>query len=60
VTRRLREHGPALAFAGLGVWAMTFLGLYGFGWNDYENEVLPAYDALTAGHVWSFLTLAPA
>jgi len=39
---------------------MTFLGLYGFGWNDYESEVLPAYNALLGGHVWQFLTLAPA
>ncbi len=39
---------------------MTYLGLYGFGWNDYLTEALPAYDALTAGHVWQFLVLAPA
>lgn len=39
---------------------MTFLGLYGFGWNDYQSEVLPAYNALLGGHVWRFLTLAPA
>jgi hypothetical protein len=38
---------------------MTFLALYGFGWNDYQVEVTPAYDALTAGHVWQFLQLAP-
>jgi hypothetical protein len=59
VTRRLRDHGPALVFATAGVWAMSFLALYGFGWNDYETEVAPAYGALTAGHVWQFLTLAP-
>jgi len=56
---RLRDQGPALAFAALGVWAMSYLALYGFGWNDYESEVTPAYDALTAGHVWEFLKLAP-
>ena len=60
VTRlRVRDHGPALAFAALGVWAMSFLTLYGFGWNDYASEVAPAYDALTAGHVLQFLQLAP-
>ena len=56
---RLREGGPALLAASLGVWMMTFLGLYGFGWNDYATEVTPAYDALVGGHVWRFLTLAP-
>ena len=59
MTRRLRDHGPALVFATVGVWAMAFLALYGFGWNDYESEVAPAYAALTSGHVWHFLTLAP-
>jgi len=60
VTRRLRDHGPALALAALGVWAMSYLALYGFGWNDYEQESLPAYSALVGGHVWQFLTLLPA
>jgi hypothetical protein len=59
VTRRLRDHGPALVFAAAGVWAMSFLALYGFGWNDYETEVTPAYAALTSGRLWQFLTLAP-
>jgi hypothetical protein len=56
---RVRDHGPALAFAALGVWATSFLTLYGFGWNDYATEVAPAYAALTAGHVLGFLQLAP-
>ena len=60
VTRlRARDNGTALAFAALGVWAMSFLALYGFGWNDYSTEVRPAYDALVAGHVWQFLQLNP-
>ena len=60
VTRlRLRDHGTALAFAALGVWAMSFVALYGFGWNDYSTEVRPAYDALVSGHVWQFLQLDP-
>jgi hypothetical protein len=60
VTRlRLRDHGPALALGALGVWAMSFLTLYGFGWNDYSTEVAPAYAALIAGHLRLFLELAP-
>ena len=59
VTTRLREHGSALVVAAAGVWAMTYLALYGFGWNDYGDEVAPAYSALTSGHVWQFLKLAP-
>jgi hypothetical protein len=59
MARRAREHAAALAFAAGAVWLMTYLGLYGFGWNDYSTEALPAYDALTGGHLWSFLALAP-
>jgi hypothetical protein len=60
VTRRLRDHGPALAFAGLAALAVGYVTLYGFGWNDYETEALPAVTALTGGHLWEFLKLAPA
>ena len=60
MTTRLRDHAPALLFATAGVWAMSFVALYGFGWNDYSVEVAPAYGALTSGHVWTFLQLAPA
>ena len=49
-----------LAFAAAAVWAMSFLTLYGFGWNDYAVEVAPAYSALAAGHLVGFLQLAPA
>jgi hypothetical protein len=59
VTRRLREHGLALVFAGVGVWTMVYLGLYGFAWTDYDFEVTPAYNELTAGHVWAFFQHAP-
>ncbi len=47
-----------MACAGCAVTA--WLGLYGFAWNDYETEAKPAFDALVAGHVSSFLALAPA
>jgi hypothetical protein len=39
---------------------MAWLGLYGFAWNDYEDEAKPAYDALTHGHLLAFLRLTPA
>ena len=59
MTRRLRDHGPALAIGAAAAWAVAYVSLYGFGWNDYESESLPAYTALTGGHIWQFLKLAP-
>jgi hypothetical protein len=46
--------------AGAGCAAMAWLALYGFAWNDYDNEARPAVDALVNGHVLDFLRLAPA
>ncbi|HZL54201.1 MAG TPA: glycosyltransferase 87 family protein [Solirubrobacteraceae bacterium] len=60
MSRRLRDHGPALGFAAVAAWAAGYVSLFGFGWNDYDTEALPAYTALTGGHVWQFLKLAPA
>jgi hypothetical protein len=45
--------------AALGVACMAWLGLYGFAWNDYETEALPAMQALVHGHFASFAQLAP-
>lgn len=56
---RLRPHLPALLGAVLGAAAIAWLGLIDFGWNDYAWEADPAFDALRAGHVGTFLTLAP-
>ena len=39
--------------------AMAWLGLYGFGWNDYEVEARPAVDTLVHGHLGAFFALAP-
>jgi hypothetical protein len=50
--------GALMAAAGCA--GIAWLGLYGFGWNDYEVEVKPAYQALLGGHLGSFLRLAPA
>ncbi|HEY3865575.1 MAG TPA: glycosyltransferase 87 family protein [Solirubrobacteraceae bacterium] len=56
----VRENALCAFLAGAGTAAMVWLGLYGFGWNDYETEAKPAFDALTHGHVLEFLRLAPA
>jgi hypothetical protein len=47
----------AFAFAASGVTA--WLGLYGYGWNDYDTEARAAVDALVQGHLTSFFGLAP-
>ena len=47
-----------MAAAGSGT--LAWLGLYGFAWNDYDNEARPAFDSLVHGHVLDFLRLAPA
>jgi hypothetical protein len=57
--RTLRANAACLAMAAVGCLALAWLGLYGFGWNDYENEALPAVDALVRGHFSAFLALAP-
>jgi hypothetical protein len=58
--QRLRENALCASLACAGCAAMAWLGLYGFAWNDYDNEVRPAYEALVRGHVLGFLRLAPA
>jgi hypothetical protein len=56
----VRENALCISVAAVGSAAMAWLGLYGFAWNDYDNEVRPAFDALAQGHVVEFLRLAPA
>ncbi len=56
----MRENALCAFLAAAGSATMAWLGLYGFTWNDYDNEARPAFDALTHGHVVSFLQLAPA
>jgi hypothetical protein len=58
--RAVRENALCALVAAAASAAMAWLGLYGFAWNDYENEAKPALDALTHGHVLEFLRLAPA
>jgi hypothetical protein len=56
----VRENALCASIAGAGSAAMAWLGLYGFTWNDYDNEARPAFDALVHGHAMEFLRLAPA
>ncbi len=58
--RGLRENAPCALIASGACAAMAWLGLYGFGWNDYETEARPAFEALAHGHLLGFLRLAPA
>jgi hypothetical protein len=58
--RVIRANAPAASMAAIGSAVIAWLGLYGFAWNDYDNEVRPAIDALQAGHVERFLALLPA
>jgi hypothetical protein len=58
--RLLRENALCALMASTGCATLAWLGLYGFGWNDYEVEAKPAFDALVHGHLSSFLQLAPA
>lgn len=59
--RRIVRENAAWALAATAASALVgWLCLYGFGWNDYEVEVRPAYEALVHGHVMRFLQLAPA
>src|SRR6185437_10601251 len=58
--RTARENAPCALAALAGCAALAWLGLYGFAWNDYDNEARPAFDALVGGHLEQFLRLAPA
>ena len=58
--RVLRENAVCALMAAAGSAALAWLGLYGFAWNDYDNEARAAMAALTSGHVGEFLRLAPA
>src|SRR4051812_22404326 len=55
-----RQHLPSLSFAVVASLAMSWLGLYGFAWNDFDDEALPSFEALVHGHVGDFLQSAPA
>jgi hypothetical protein len=50
---------PWLALACAAGALTAWLGLYGYGWNDYDTEARAAVDALVQGHLGSFFELAP-
>ncbi len=56
---RVRENVLCALVASAGCATIAWLGLYGFAWNDYDNEARPAFDALVHGHMLEFLRLAP-
>ncbi|HTD58017.1 MAG TPA: glycosyltransferase 87 family protein, partial [Solirubrobacteraceae bacterium] len=58
--RIVRENAVCALLAGAASATMAWLGLYGFAWNDYDNEARPAFDALVHGHAVEFLRLVPA
>ncbi len=55
----IRENAISIAVAAAALLVLGWLGLYGWAWTDWDNEARPAVDALLAGHVSQFLTLAP-
>jgi len=57
---RLRSEWPWWVAGLLAVVVMSWVGLVGFAWNDYDAEVSPAFLALIAGDVQGFLSLLPA
>jgi hypothetical protein len=58
--RALRENAACALSAACGCLVLAWLGLYGFAWNDYDNEARAAVEALVHGHPVAFLQLAPA
>jgi hypothetical protein len=59
VPRRLRTDAIWWAAALAGVLTMSWLGLQGFAWTDYDKEVAASFRSLIAGDVHGFLAQAP-
>ncbi|MEA2156933.1 MAG: hypothetical protein QOE11_3073, partial [Solirubrobacteraceae bacterium] len=59
MSARLRSEWPWWLGALLGVAAMTWVGLVGFAWNDYDNEASAAFLALSHGDLGGFLAHVP-
>jgi hypothetical protein len=60
VSARLRSEWAWWAAALLAVAAMSWAGLVGFAWSDYDSEVSAAFRALMAGDAAGFLGSLPA
>lgn len=57
---RFRDEWIWWAAALLGVAAMSWAGLHGFAWTDYDLEASASFAALMRGDTAGFLQLAPA
>jgi hypothetical protein len=58
--KRLLGHGTLWTLAAGASAAVTgWLGLFGFGWNDYDSEARVPVHALVHGHFVEFLREAP-
>jgi hypothetical protein len=57
---RVRENALPAAAAGVAIFVVAWLALYGWAWTDYDDEARPALDALVNGHFLHFLQIAPA
>jgi hypothetical protein len=60
MARLVRENALSAFMAAAACAALAWLGLYGYAWNDYDDEARGAIDALTQGHLSEFFHLAPA
>ena len=56
---RIRQDGGWWGAALAGVLVMSWLGLTGFAWNDYDYEASGAFAALMVGDVGGFLGQVP-
>lgn len=56
---RTRENAVWVALAAASIALLAWQGLGYFGWNDYDNEALPAVNALIHGHLNGFFRHAP-
>ena len=59
MTRAIRRDWPWWLAALAGTVLMSWLGLVGFAWSDYDSEVAPAMRAFAAGDIAGFLAQAP-
>jgi hypothetical protein len=60
VTARLRSEWPWWSAALLAVAVMSWTGLVGFAWTDYDREAAGAYLALSHGDISGFFASIPA
>ena len=59
MTRAIRRDWPWWLAALAGTAIMSWVGLVGFAWSDYDNEVAPAMRTFAGGDIAGFLAQAP-